>query len=149
MADIRIGRLAEVSGVKVPTIRFYEQSGLVRPPRRTEGGQRCYDDSAVRRLRFIRHARDLGFDVQDIRQLLVLSDHPALPCDEATKIARHHLELVENKIVRLNAARRELKRMIAACGGRSVADCRILDAIANDASVGKNTHQKRPAARGR
>jgi DNA-binding transcriptional MerR regulator len=144
MADIGIGRLAEVSGVKVPTIRFYEQNGLVQPPRRTEGGQRRYDDSAVRRLRFIRHARDLGFEVDDIRQLLALSDHPALPCDGATKIARHHLELVENKIVRLNAARRELKRMIAACGGRSVADCRILDAIGRDVTAVKKSHyQKR------
>lgn len=149
MADIGIGRLAEVSGVKVPTIRFYEQSGLVQPPRRTEGGQRRYDDSAVRRLRFIRHARDLGFDVQDIRQLLALSDQPAFPCDGATKIARHHLEIVERKIARLNAARRELKRMIVACGGRSVADCRILDAIARDVAAKKYRHQKPPTARGR
>jgi DNA-binding transcriptional MerR regulator len=149
MADIGIGRLAEVSGVKVPTIRFYEQSGLVQPLRRSEGGQRRYDDSAVQRLRFIRHARDLGFDVEDIRQLLALSDHPALPCDGATKIARHHLELVESKIVRLNAARRELKRMIAECGDRSVADCRILDAIARDVVVGKKLNQKPAAARRR
>ena len=77
MADIGIGRLAELTGVKIPTIRFYEQNGLVPPPCRTEGRQRRYDESAVRRLHFIRHARDLGFSVEDIRQLLALSEHPA------------------------------------------------------------------------
>ena len=74
MADIGIGRLAELTGVKIPTIRFYEQNNLVPPPCRTEGGQRRYDENAVRRLHFIRHARDLGFSVEDIRQLLALSD---------------------------------------------------------------------------
>ena len=81
MADIGIGRLAALTGVKIPTIRFYEQNDLVPPPRRTEGGQRRYDENAVRRLHFIRHARELGFSVEDIRQLLTLSERPALPCD--------------------------------------------------------------------
>ena len=79
MAHIGIGRLAELTGVKIPTIRFYEQNDLVPPPCRTEGGQRRYDENAVRRLHFIRHARDLGFSVEDIRQLLVSSEYPALP----------------------------------------------------------------------
>ena len=101
MVDIGIGRLAELTGVKIPTIRFYEQNDLVPPPGRTKGGQRRYDDSAVRRLHFIRHARDLGFTVEDIRQLLALSEHPTLSCDAAAKIAHHHLQLVEGKIARL------------------------------------------------
>jgi len=70
MADVGIGRLAELTGVKVPTIRFYEQNGLVASPRRSAGGQRRYDESAVHRLHFIRHARDLGFRVDDIRDVL-------------------------------------------------------------------------------
>ena len=81
MVDIGIGRLAELTGVKIPTIRFYEQNDLVPPPGRTKGGQRRYDDSAVRRLHFIRHARDLGFTVEDIRQLLAL---PNIPPSRAT-----------------------------------------------------------------
>jgi DNA-binding transcriptional MerR regulator len=129
MAEIGIGRLAALTGVKIPTIRFYEQNDLVAPPRRTEGGQRRYDESAVCRLHFIRHARDLGFSVEDIRQLLALSERPALPCDTAEQIARHHLQQVEGKIARLRLIRTELKRMIDACGGGSAADCRILDAL--------------------
>ena len=125
MADIGIGRLAEITGVKIPTIRFYEQNDLVPPPCRTEGGQPRYDENAVRRLHFIRHARDLRFSVEDIRQLLALSDRPALPCDTAEQIAQHHLQQVEGKIARLRLIRSELKRMIEACGGGSVADCRI------------------------
>jgi DNA-binding transcriptional MerR regulator len=129
MADIGIGRLAEVTGVKIPTIRFYEQNGLVPSPRRSEGRQRRYDESAVHRLHFIRHARDLGFSVEDIRQLLTLSEHPTMSCDAAMEIARHHLGQVEGKIARLRLIRSELKRMIQACGGRSIAQCRILDAL--------------------
>jgi DNA-binding transcriptional MerR regulator len=129
MADIGIGRLAELTGVKIPTIRFYEQNDLVPGPSRTEGGQRRYDQGAVRRLHFIRHARDLGFSVEDIRQLLALSEHPAMSCDAAEAIAHHHLQQVEGKIARLRLIRSELKRMILACGGRSVAQCRILDAL--------------------
>jgi DNA-binding transcriptional MerR regulator len=132
MADVGIGRLAELTGVKVPTIRFYEQNGLVPSPRRSEGGQRRYDESAVHRLHFIRHARDLGFDVKDIRQLLTLSERPTLPCDTAEEIARHHLQQVETKIARLRRIRSELKRMIEACGGGSAAECRILEAIAHE-----------------
>jgi DNA-binding transcriptional MerR regulator len=80
MADVSIGRLAAITGVKVATIRFYEQNRLIALPRRTEGGQRRYDADAVRQLHFIRHARELGFDVKDIRQLLALSDRPTMPC---------------------------------------------------------------------
>ena len=132
MAEIGIGELAKLTGVKIPTIRFYEQNDLVPRPCRTEGGQRRYDESAVRRLHFIRHARDLGFSVEDIRQLLSLSERPALPCDTATDIARHHLRQVEGKIARLRLIRSELKRMIEACGGGVAADCRILEAISHE-----------------
>ena len=141
MADVGIGRLAELTGVKVPTIRFYEQNGLVASPRRSAGGQRRYDESAVHRLHFIRHARDLGFSVEDIRQLLTLSEHPTQPCDAAEEIAHHHLRQVEGKIARLRRIRTELKRMIEACGGGSTADCRILEAIAHEPSP-KSKHSR-------
>ena len=137
MADVSIGRLAAITGVKIPTIRFYEQNGLVAPPRRTQGRQRRYDAGDVRRLHFIRHARDLGFSVEDIRQLLSLSEHPAMSCDAAMEIARHHLRQVEGKIARLRLIRSELKRMIEACGGGVAADCRILDALSRQAAPGE------------
>ena len=135
MVDIGIGRLAELTGVKIPTIRFYEQNDLVPPPARTKGGQRRYDERAVRRLHFIRHARDLGFSVEDIRELLALSEHPTMSCDAAEEIAHHHLRQVEGKIARLRLIRSELKRMIEACGGGSAADCRILDALSKSPAL--------------
>jgi DNA-binding transcriptional MerR regulator len=129
MAEIGIGRLAEITGVKVPTIRFYEQSALVPSPRRTDGRQRRYDERAVARLRFIRRARELGFSVDEIRQLLGLVDHPATPCVAVEEVARHHLREVEEKIAQLKRIRFELKRMIEACDGGSVSHCRILEII--------------------
>jgi DNA-binding transcriptional MerR regulator len=132
MTDIGIGRLAELTGVKIPTIRFYEQNGLLPPPVRTLGGQRRYDKRAVRRLHFIRHARGFGFDVDEIRQLLNVADQPALPCDAAMEIARHHVEEVEAKIARLRLIRSELKRMVERCEGGAAAECRILEGLAQD-----------------
>jgi DNA-binding transcriptional MerR regulator len=91
MADISIGKLAGLTGIKIPTIRFYEQNGLIPVPIRTTGGQRRYDHRAVRRLHFIRHAREFGFDVNEIRQLLEVADRPTFPCDTAMEVARKHL----------------------------------------------------------
>jgi DNA-binding transcriptional MerR regulator len=147
MADVGIGRLAELSGVKVPTIRFYEQNGLVPSPRRSEGGQRRYDESAVHRLHFIRHGRDLGFSVEEIRQLLILSEHPAMSCDAAEEIAHHHLRQIDGKIARLRRIRSELKRMIEACGGRCVADCRILESISHEAPLQSKKMRVVPVSR--
>jgi DNA-binding transcriptional MerR regulator len=119
------------SGPRKGTVRFYEQNGLVPAPQRTQGGQRRYDQQAVRRLKFIRHARDLGFSVEDIRQLLALSEQRTMSCEGAIDIADHHLRQIEGKIARLRLIRSELKRMIEACEGGLVADCRILEAIAH------------------
>lgn len=133
MTELGIGKLAELTGLKVATIRFYEQNGLVPSPSRSAGGQRRYDGNAVHRLKFIRHARDLGFAVDDIRHFLTLAKRPTLSCEAVEEIARHHLRQVEKKMALLQRIRSELKRMIAACGGGFTADCRILEALAQDA----------------
>jgi DNA-binding transcriptional MerR regulator len=146
MADIGIGRLAELTGVKIPTIRFYEQNGLIPLPIRTMGGQRRYDDRAVRRLVFIRHAREFGFDANEIRQLLELADRPTLPCDTAMKVARHHREEVEAKIARLRLICSELKRMIKSCQGGPAAECRILESLAEDRPIRRKKIGKRGSA---
>lgn len=129
--DVAIGGLAAATGVKVPTIRYYESVGLLPKPPRTQSNRRVYDDDAVRRLRFIRHARELGFEVDDIRQLLDLSDQPDRPCQEVDAIAQRHLAEIESRIRRLNALKREVARMIRECANGSVADCRIIDVLAH------------------
>jgi DNA-binding transcriptional MerR regulator len=129
MDEIGIGTLAEVTGVKVTTIRFYEQIGLLPTPTRTDGRQRRYDDRAVTRLTFIRHARDLGFEVEEVRQLLTLADSPDACCKTVDAIARHQVVRIDAKLKRLRAMRCELIRVITACHGERVRDCRILDAL--------------------
>ena len=98
-----IGRLSAETGVKIPTIRFYEKIGLLAPPPRTTSDRRLYDDAASGRLAFIRHARQLGFDLEAIRSLLDLSDQPDRPCADANAIAARHLADVEAKIAQLEA----------------------------------------------
>ncbi|MCK1437049.1 helix-turn-helix domain-containing protein [Bradyrhizobium sp. 15] len=126
---LSIGALAKEAGVKVPTIRYYEQIGLLEAPPRTEGQQRRYRAEAVRRLNFIRHSRELGFEVDDIRELLSLSAQPSGPCENADKIAARHLEAVDLRIKQLTLLRNELKRMLDDCHGGCVAKCRVIDSL--------------------
>lgn len=129
MTVLTIGKLSQATDVKVPTIRFYEQIGLLPDPDRTASDRRVYTESAVRRLAFIKHARQLGFPVEAIRTLLDLSDHPDRPCDEANALAAEQLEAVEAKIVRLQALAAELRRMVeAACHGRA-SECRVIEVL--------------------
>jgi DNA-binding transcriptional MerR regulator len=116
--------------VKVPTIRFYEQIGLLPEPDRADNNRRTYGPEAIRRLRFIRHARELGFDVDAIRQLLDMAGDPDRCCGEAHEITKAHLVEVEEKIARLTGLRDELRAMIA-CGNSKVAQCRIIEVLAD------------------
>ncbi|HEY5797487.1 MAG TPA: helix-turn-helix domain-containing protein [Bosea sp. (in: a-proteobacteria)] len=129
---VPIGTLAERTGVKVETIRYYEQVGLLPPPERSEGNQRRYGRRHAERLAFIKHARDLGFAVDAIRTLLRLSDNPAMACDDAHAIAVAHLDEVRHKIARLRSLEKELQRIAATCsGGVASCDCAIIEALAD------------------
>lgn len=129
--NLPIGALARRTGVKAPTIRYYEGVGLLPPPPRTDANRRSYGPEDERRLHFIRHARDLGFDIEAIRQLLALAGEPQHTCADADAIARAHLADVEAKIVRLEGLRDELRHMIAACACGRIADCRVIEALAD------------------
>ena len=126
-----IGALAEAAGVKVPTIRYYESIGLLPKPERTDTNRRLYGDDAIRRLRFIRHARELGFEIEDIQQLLALSDDPRRSCREVDAIAKRHLTDINSRIERLAALKTEVSRMIKQCAKGTVAQCRIIDVLAH------------------
>lgn len=137
--DFSIGELAKASGVKVPTIRFYEQIGLLPAAPRTEGNRRFYGTATTQRLAFIKHARQLGFSVEAIRALLDLSDHPDRPCADANRLAERQLAAVEDKIARLSALQSELKRMLSAgCDGQ-VAECRVIEVL-GDHSLCEHDH---------
>lgn len=136
-----IGTLAERTGVRVETIRYYEQVGLLPPPERSQGNQRRYGRAHVERLAFIKHARDLGFPVDGIRALLRLSDHPGMACDEAHAIAVAHLDDVRHKIARLRSLETELARIASTCsGGVCVCDCAVIEALADHGQCRHESH---------
>ncbi|MGQ3672254.1 MerR family transcriptional regulator [Xanthobacter sp. TB0136] len=128
-----IGKLSRATGVKVPTIRYYEQIGLLAAPERNSGNQRLYDSRARERLAFIRHARELGFPLEAIRELLGLSDDPASSCEQADAIAQRQLAQVEARIERLQALREELERMVHQCAHGTIAECRVIEVLGNHA----------------
>ncbi len=129
--NLPIGELSRLTGVKVPTIRFYEQIGLLSAPPRTEGNQRRYSKPEVERLNFVRHSRELGFEVDDIRELLEMAATPQASCHQADSIARNHLTEIDRRIASLTALRSELARMVEECGHGRICDCRIIEVLAD------------------
>jgi len=126
-----IGQMAKAGNCKVQTIRYYEEIGLLPIPERTEGNQRFYRQDHRNRLAFIRHSRELGFSLDQIRQILAMTDDPNHSCEEVDAIAREHLREVDSRIKRLQSMKKELKRMITQCAGDKVADCRIVEVLSD------------------
>lgn len=128
---LTIGKLSAAAGVKVPTIRYYEQIGLLPEADRSTGNQRLYDKTTLERLSFIRHARDLGFPLEAIRELLSMADQPDISCAAADDIARRQLGAVRERITRLQALQTELERMVVQCAHGTVSDCRVIEVLGN------------------
>ncbi|MGA0565306.1 MerR family transcriptional regulator [Ancylobacter sp. VNQ12] len=143
-----IGEVARVSGVKVPTVRYYEEIGLLPAPPRTEGGRRSYGATDMRRLAFIRHARELGFEIEAIRTLLQLQDQPEQSCAAADAIARDRLVEVERRIASLNALKAELERMVDGCSHGHVAACRVIEILADHSECRHHHGPAEPAGIG-
>ncbi len=127
--NMPIGTLARATGVKVPTIRYYEQIGLLPAPPRSGSNRRLYSARDADRLAFVRHARELGFDLGAIRTLLALQERPDQSCAEADDIVRARLAEVDDKIARLTALKGELKRMLAGCAHSKIAACRVIEVL--------------------
>lgn len=128
---LTIGELSRRAGVKVPTIRYYEQMGLMPEPERSEGNQRRYSRQQLERLSFIRHARDLGFTIEAIRDLIVLGRHPQEPCTTADRIAAEHLQEVRRKIAQLTQLESELERIVSSCENHTVEECYVLRSLSD------------------
>lgn len=128
---ITIGTLSKRTGVNIETIRYYERSRLIPPAPRTDSGRRLYKAEDIRRLTFIRHARDLGFDIAAIKTMLALQDVPEESCQRVSRIASDQLQAVESRIRRLRGLRTELVRMIKECDNGKVATCRIIEVLAD------------------
>ena len=125
---LTIGVLARDSGVNLETIRFYERSGLLPAPQRSPSGYRHYQEQDVRRLRFIRRGRELGFSLEEIRSLLDLAAHPESPCASADQMVREHLDAIETRIRDLQNMRAELSKL-AGCHSGHAEHCWLLEAL--------------------
>lgn len=130
MATLSIGELAREGQVNLETIRYYEREGLMLPPHRKESGHRAYARSDVRRLRFIKRAKALGFTLSEIRELLAIKVDPHQPCTDVVHQIETKVREVRAKIAHLQAIRRALDTMKASCEGRCmVSECPILESF--------------------
>ena len=112
---MRIGNLARLTGTNVPTIRYYEQIGLLSLADRQDGGQRVYAQEDIEQLAFIRRCRDFGFPIQEIRKLLVLQTNAAGVRQSAREIAARHLSSIHDKLAELNILRKNFEELLARC----------------------------------
>lgn len=133
MAFFTIGKLAKASGVAVDTVRYYESEGLLPPPQRSPAGYRLYADDTLRRLRFIRRAKDLGFNLREIASLLQLSEQAGSSA-QVKQLTAQKLRLVESKIHALEQMHAALQALEQHCDGQvEIRDCPIIAALNGDA----------------
>jgi len=128
-SGITRGELARTTGCNIETIRYYEKTGLLPDPPRTEGGYRIYSAGHASRLRFILRARELGFAMVDIRGLLGLEDGAAPTCAEVKERTEHHLADVRARIADLRRIEEVLSTTAARCSGEDVPECAVLEAL--------------------
>ena len=126
---MQIGDLSRQAGVNIETIRYYERIGVLPKPARQSNGRRTYSPADAERLGFIRHARELGFDLPSVRVLLALQEQPEASCEDASRIAQGQLEEVERRIARLLSLRDVLARMVSECRQGRVSECRVIEAL--------------------
>ena len=130
MDRLTIGRVARSAGFAVDTVRFYEREGLIEKPARSTAGYRHYRPDAIARLRFIRQAKELGFSLSEIRELLALRVTPGKSCADVRARAEAKIADVEQRIARLGGMKRALAKLAAACSGRGpTSECPILEAL--------------------
>lgn len=130
MTQLSIGQLAKETGVTVEALRFYEKQGLVAAPARTNAGYRQYPPDTVRRVKFIQHAKEVGFTLNDIAQLLALRQEPGTSCADIKLKATDKIKDVESKIRELQRIREALQRMVINCTSKSnLSECPILEEL--------------------
>jgi Cu(I)-responsive transcriptional regulator len=127
---MKIGEMATATATNIETVRYYEKIGLLPAPARDAANYRSYGKAHLARLSFIRRARDLGFTLDQVRELLGLADDRQQSCAAVDAIATTHLTEIDRKIADLQALRGELSRLISDCRQGTVADCLIIDTLA-------------------
>ncbi len=128
--SLTIGEASKLTGVPAKTIRYYEETGLIPQAERAENGYRLYEEKAIHLLKFVKRARDLGFSVHDVGNLLALWANDSRASSEVKALAKRHLEEIEVKISGLKVLRNTMRTLIDSCHGDSRADCPILEDLA-------------------
>jgi len=129
--DFTRGAIAKEAGVNLETIRFYEKIGLMPDPPRTAAGYRVYGLDHLKRLKFIRRTRELGFTNQEVKGLLEMVDR-TYACDDVKDLALTNVDIIKNKVVDLNKMKRALAGMAAECRGGQTPDCAIIDRLLDE-----------------
>ncbi len=140
MRTFTIGQVASAAGVGVETVRFYERKGLLRPPKRKASGYRQFDAQVVDRLRFIRRAKELGFTLKEIKDLLELQEDPASTCSDVKTRAEAKIADIEERIRSLQQMKKALRKLSKTCNGTNpIKDCPILETL----QPGSTDHSQR------
>lgn len=134
MTSRNIGSAAAATGVSTKMIRHYEAVGLLPAARRTDAGYRQYDDRNLATLRFIRHSRDLGFSLDQIRDLLGLWQDQRRPSREVKALAQAHVQVLDRKLAELQAVKATLEHLVDCCQGDDRPECPIIDNLASDST---------------
>lgn len=135
MDGLRIGQVAKAGDVNLETIRYYEREGLMPEPPRLASGYRVFSSDAVRRVRFIKRAQELGFSLKEIKELLSIRIDARKDCSAVRAIAKAKIADVEQKIETLKAMKRVLERVTASCRGAGpTSECPILESLNPDHS---------------
>jgi MerR family transcriptional regulator, copper efflux regulator len=130
MSIYSIGQVAKQSGISVETIRYYEKEGLLEEPERKESGYRQYKEEAIDRLTFIQQAKELGFSLKEIGELLSIKSDANTVCNDVKQLAQEKLADIESKIKMLQRMRKSLKKLVDICPGHApINDCPILEAL--------------------
>ncbi len=133
MNKLTIGKVAKQSGLGIETVRFYERQGLIEPPPRSESGYRQYPEETISKLDFIRRAKELGFSLKEIQELLALKYDPKATKADVKRRTQHKIDAVKNKINDLTRIQKALEHLINACDGHGpVSDCPIINALEDD-----------------
>jgi DNA-binding transcriptional MerR regulator len=139
MPGLKIGTLASRTGTNPPTIRYYEDIGLLRPAAREAGGQRVYREDDVRLLTFIRRCREFGFSIEQVKSLAALARDRDRSCMEARDLAQIHLDTVRAKLKELKALERSIAEFVSCCDGVCAGgpgpDCVILEGLSSNAPL--------------
>lgn len=127
MTVLTIGQIAKHTGVTVATLRFYEKQQLIEAPMRADSGYRQFPEITIKRVLFIQHAKDVGFTLNEIRELLTLQREPGTTCSDIKLRALQKIELIDSKLQELNRIRKALSRMVMKCKTQTkLNDCPIL-----------------------